>query len=92
MLDNEELSRIVLPILAADAALYRNYIYRDEAPLDCPIHVYGGETDPNVTREHLETWATHTTAPTSVQQFEGGHFFLQTTQANCLSALANSLK
>ena len=91
MLQNEELARILLPVLAADTALYRNYIYHDEAPLECPIHVYGGESDPNVTREHLESWSNHTKGETWVKVFEGGHFFLQSHQAEFLATLASDL-
>jgi hypothetical protein len=51
-----------LPALREDAAIYRNYIYTEEPPLDCPIRAYGGAEDPNVRREHLEGWAVETTA------------------------------
>ena len=91
VLQNEELARIVLPVLAADTALYRNYIYHDEPPLQCPIHVYGGESDPNVSNEHLEAWSGHTKGAASLMVFEGGHFFLQSNREEFLAALASAL-
>ena len=90
-LENEEVLRLILPVLRADAALYRNYIYKDRPPLDCPIHVYGGESDPNVKPEHLQAWQEHTTCAATVRLFPGGHFFLQTAQKEFLKALAADL-
>ena len=48
--------RAILPALEADSALYRSYVYTEEAPLSCAIRSYGGESDPNVRPEHLEAW------------------------------------
>jgi surfactin synthase thioesterase subunit/glycosyltransferase involved in cell wall biosynthesis len=90
-LENEELLSVILPALRADTALYRNYIYKDRPPLDCPIHAYGGDSDPNVKREHLEAWQEHTTGAATVRLFQGGHFFLQTAQKLFLKALSADL-
>lgn len=91
VLENEELLRILLPVLAADTALYRNYVYHEEPALDVPIHVYGGVRDPNVTREHLDAWSTHTSGESSVRVYGGGHFFLQTERDEFLAELAELL-
>jgi len=91
VLDDPELRRMVLPALREDAAIYRNYVYRDEPPLDCPIRAYGGAADPNVTREHLEAWALQTAGTFRVQVFPGGHFYLQTYRNEFLSVLAQDL-
>jgi medium-chain acyl-[acyl-carrier-protein] hydrolase len=90
-LENEELLRLILPGLRADTALYRNYVYMEQPPLDCPIRAYGGASDPNVTREHLEAWAGQTTGSFAVRVFPGGHFFLQAGQQEFLGALAADL-
>src|SRR5579862_2319098 len=42
VLDNPELMRVILPALREDAAVYRNYVYLEEPPLDCPIRAFGG--------------------------------------------------
>ncbi len=75
-LANEELLRTILPTVRADAALYRNYIYTGEPPLDCPIRAYGGTEDANITRDHLEGWARQTTASFALEMLPGGHFFI----------------
>jgi len=87
MLDDPALLRTILPALKADAALYRNYIYIDDAPLPCAIRAYGGFADPNVRPEHLEAWAQQTTASFRVRIFPGGHFYLNTHAAELRAAL-----
>jgi medium-chain acyl-[acyl-carrier-protein] hydrolase len=91
VLDNPDLLQMVLPALREDAAIYRNYIYAEEPPLDCPIRAYGGSDDPNVIPAHLEAWALQTTAAFAVRLFPGGHFYLQTHRAEFLAALALDL-
>ena len=91
LLDNRELMQLALPALRADTALYRNYVYREGPPLQCPIRAYGGLDDERITRWHLETWAEQTTQSFQVEMFPGGHFFLQTHQAEFLRALSRDL-
>jgi medium-chain acyl-[acyl-carrier-protein] hydrolase len=91
VLDNPNLMQLILPALREDAAIYRNYIYAEEPPLDCPIRAYGGAEDPNVRQEHLAGWAVETTAAFAVRVFPGGHFYLQTHRQEFLAALALDL-
>ena len=91
VLDNPELMSVVLPALRADANLYREYVYQPGDPLPVPIHAYGGASDPNVHRDHLERWREQTTSQFSMQQFEGGHFFIQSAQARFLQTLNTKL-
>jgi surfactin synthase thioesterase subunit/glycosyltransferase involved in cell wall biosynthesis len=91
ILDNPEAMRLLLPVLRADARLYRNYAYKPEPPFDFPIFAYGGAHDPNVRREHLQAWARQTTGPFHIREFAGGHFFLQTRRAEFLAALSADL-
>lgn len=73
--DDPSAMRLLLPALRADAALYRNYVYRDEPPLDIPIRAYGGEQDARISREHLQGWALQTTSSFEMRLFPGGHFY-----------------
>ncbi|MDR3700556.1 MAG: thioesterase domain-containing protein [Candidatus Sulfopaludibacter sp.] len=72
---------VLLPALRADATLYRNYVYAEDAPLPCPLRAYGGLDDERITREHLEAWGEQTTAHFAVRQFPGGHFYLRQSDA-----------
>lgn len=91
VLENAELMRLALPGLRADASLYRKYVYSPGDPLPAPIHVYGGTDDPNISREHLQRWREQTTADFSLDLFAGGHFYLQTAQAEFLQQLRSRL-
>jgi len=91
LLENEEWMRLALPALRADAALYRNYMYAEAPPLDCPIRAYGGLDDERISRSQIEAWSEQTTKSFSLQMFPGGHFFLKTHQAEFLKALARDL-
>jgi surfactin synthase thioesterase subunit/glycosyltransferase involved in cell wall biosynthesis len=92
VLDHPELLRLLLPTLRADAALYRNYVFVEEAPLTCPIRAYGGLGDPNIKREHLEGWARQTSSSFELRLFPGGHFFVNTERDAFLRALGADLE
>jgi surfactin synthase thioesterase subunit len=91
-LEDAAVLRAVLPALEADAGLYRNYVYAEDAPLEIPIRAYGGADDPNVRPEHLAAWAEQTSASFAVRAFPGGHFYLRSAQAEMLAALAADLE
>jgi surfactin synthase thioesterase subunit/glycosyltransferase involved in cell wall biosynthesis len=88
-LENQEWTRVVLPALRADSALYRNYVYTQEPPLDCAIRAYGGAEDPNVTPAHLDAWRQQTTSSFALEVLPGGHFFVHSAQF--LATLARDL-
>jgi medium-chain acyl-[acyl-carrier-protein] hydrolase len=91
VLDHEELMRLVLPMLRADARLYRNYVYHPEPAFEYPIFAYGGKQDPNVRGEHVEAWRRQTTGAFDRREFAGGHFFLQTNRKAFLRTMAADL-
>jgi len=87
-LDDPALLRALLPVLQADTSLYRNYIFKDDAPLPFPIRAYGGADDPNIRPDHLAAWKEQTTASFAMRLFPGGHFYLRT----CPEAFGAALK
>ncbi len=91
LLDDPAALRAVLPALRADTALYRNYVYAEDRPLDCPIRAYGGEDDPDVRRNHLEAWAEQTQASFGLRLYPGGHFFLRSCWREVLANLTAEL-
>ena len=91
-LDDPAVLRAILPALSADAAVYRRYVYAEDAPLPCPIRAYGGAADPNIRPEHLAAWAGQTSASFAVRAFPGGHFFLHSARPELLAALAADLE
>jgi medium-chain acyl-[acyl-carrier-protein] hydrolase len=76
ILQNDELLRLLIPVLRADFAVCETYEYVSEAPLDCPIVAFGGDEDPDVSREDLVAWSEQTTSSSSHRMFPGDHFYL----------------
>ncbi len=76
VLENPELMQMFLPILRADFAVLETYIYTQEQPLECPITVFGGLQDQEVSHEALQAWQEQTIAALSLHEFNGDHFFI----------------
>ena len=91
LLENQELLQLALPVLRADTALYRNYIYREGPPLDCDIRAYGGNDDKRISRSEIESWSEQTTRSFSCAMFPGGHFFIRSHETEFLQALSRDL-
>lgn len=77
---NQELVRLILPILRADFTLYETYTYEEEMPFTFPITVFGGEQDKLVATNQLEAWKTQTTSAFALHVLPGDHFFIQSLQ------------
>jgi medium-chain acyl-[acyl-carrier-protein] hydrolase len=89
---NAKVMEWVMPMLRADAAVLDSYRYRHEAPLDCPITIFGGALDPEVGIHQLEPWRHQTTQKFSLRIFEGGHYFMRSHEREFLDELAEMLK
>ena len=89
---NPELRELVLPVLRADLALCKSYIYTPETPFLFPITAFGGLDDHGVPRHCLEGWREHTTGPFVLRMFPGDHFFLDTCRLLLLEAISKELE
>jgi medium-chain acyl-[acyl-carrier-protein] hydrolase len=87
VLENPALLGVAMPALRADTRLYRNYVYQPGRPLQMPVYAYGGTTDPNVQRRHIEAWKEQTAGQFTSREFAGGHFFIQSAQKDFLESL-----
>jgi medium-chain acyl-[acyl-carrier-protein] hydrolase len=90
-LRNEELMGLLLPTIRADFELCETYEYHHEAPLSCPITIYGGIEDHEVERERLAAWSEMTSGPSYIRMFPGGHFYIKTSQVIFLQSFASDL-
>jgi medium-chain acyl-[acyl-carrier-protein] hydrolase len=84
------LMSVMLPILRADAELIQTYSYVVRPPLETPIIVFGGTSDPSVPPEDLKPWADCTRSHFSIEMLEGDHFFVHNSDqvvGNILNAL-----
>jgi medium-chain acyl-[acyl-carrier-protein] hydrolase len=90
-LESQELRDFLLPILRADLKICDDYRYVDAAPLNMPIAVFGGLSDPETSVEHLEGWRRHTLAEFTMTRLPGQHFLLHSDPDIFLPVLKASL-
>lgn len=92
LLENAELLELMLPLIRADFAVCDNYHYLPTAPLRCPISVFGGLQDEDISREKLEAWRVQTNGPCRVHMLPGDHFFIHSQQAGILRIITETLR
>jgi medium-chain acyl-[acyl-carrier-protein] hydrolase len=92
VLDDPELMELILPVLRADLALCKSYIYTPQLPFSFPITAFGGLDDHGVPRRYIESWREHTTGPFVLRMFPGSHFFLNTSRLPLLEAISKELE
>jgi len=91
VLREPELVELFLPLLRADCELIETYVYRPEAPLDCPISAFGGCDDGGVSPAMLEAWREQTRAEFRLRLLPGDHFFLNTARPSLLRVVVADL-
>lgn len=87
VLENAELMELVLPALRADFEMLETYKYTEASSLNCPIAVFGGLQDTEVTTEDLQAWQVQTNRAFSLQMFEGDHFFIESMRSFLLTSM-----
>lgn len=91
-LENPELMELVLPVLRADLALCKSYIYTPQPPFNFPITAFGGLDDHGVPRHTIEGWREHTAGPFALRMLPGDHFFLKPSRLPLLEAISKELE
>jgi len=91
VLRHPDLMDLLLPTLRADIQLLEGYTHAEEHPLGCAITCFGGREDREATLQDLEGWREHTTGAFAVRMFPGGHFFLQSAQADVMGTIRQIL-
>ena len=86
-----DLIEILLPALRADLAVYDTYRHRPAPPLEWPIHVLAGLSDPAVGHADLEAWQAHTTGAFTIHALPGDHFFIHRATAQVLRIVEGRL-
>jgi len=83
---------LMIPLLRADFQVVQTYEYLADTPLRCPIVVYGGLEDQEITREMLLSWKEQTSSGFALHMLPGDHFFIRSSGAQLLSLLASELR
>jgi surfactin synthase thioesterase subunit len=91
LLENEELSRLALPVLRHDLGLVEEYRHAPGAPLTCPITAIVGKDDPSVTRADAERWSAHTMGACRVRELSGDHFYFEKSPRDVIGVLVEGL-
>ncbi|MEM7582906.1 MAG: alpha/beta fold hydrolase [Acidobacteriota bacterium] len=91
VLANPELMELLLPLLRADFELNDTHEPALQPLLDCPVSVYGGLEDAEISRSDLTAWEDTTTGSYRLRMFEGDHFFLNAGRAAVLEAVVEDL-
>ncbi|QBF27520.1 thioesterase [Pseudomonas tructae] len=91
VLANQELMSLTLPVLRADFLLCGRYVYRQRPPLQCPVHVLGGEDD-KASQAQLLAWRQESVGDFSLEIFPGGHFFIHEHEERVLGVLSAALE
>ncbi|WP_405591115.1 thioesterase II family protein [Streptomyces sp. NBC_01092] len=91
VLDDPEVLEMVLPTLRADYGALGSYRWLPGPPLDIPLTVMVGSSDPIVTVEDAAGWLAHSTRPGEVLTFEGGHFYLDARLPSVAAAVRSVL-
>ncbi|UQV46656.1 thioesterase [Janthinobacterium lividum] len=81
ILENQELMSFLLPMLRADFGLADEYVHRHAQRLSVPISVLAGLDDDLSSPGVVSDWQKETSAAFDVQWFDGGHFFVNDSQA-----------
>jgi medium-chain acyl-[acyl-carrier-protein] hydrolase len=89
--EHEDLLKVMLPVLRADFTLCDRYRFVPEAPLDCPLVLYAGRQDTEVSPQEIEAWNEHSTQTSRLRIFPGDHFFLRSDRDLLLRAIASTL-
>ncbi|MFL5654926.1 MAG: thioesterase II family protein [Ktedonobacteraceae bacterium] len=91
VLQTTELLQLLIPFLRADFALCETYLYTPGEALTCPVSVFGGLQDEEVSRDMLTAWREQTRGSFKLRLFVGDHFFLHAARASLLQALLQDL-
>jgi medium-chain acyl-[acyl-carrier-protein] hydrolase len=90
LLVDKSLMELFLPFLRADFRAAQTYSHEMKVKLRCPILVYGGLDDPEVSREDLCRWQ-DVCETSSVRMFPGDHFYLHSATESFMRVLLRDL-
>jgi len=84
VLQDRELTQLVLPVLRADFFMTESYRTDITERLRCPVTVLCGSEDYRYHEDLIRPWCRHTTGTCSFHVIKGGHFFIRESQGAVL--------
>lgn len=90
-LQNKDIRAMMMPVLRADFRLAEQYSHAATGPINVPVSVFGGTSDPLVNPDELAAWSMHTNDLRRVRLFPGGHFYLNYHAGDVVDAIRRDL-
>ncbi|XVQ06305.1 thioesterase II family protein [Spirillospora sp. CA-255316] len=91
VLRDPELRRMIFGYVRADYRIIETYRARPLPPLDCPVTMFLGDRDPDLSPAGAMGWRRATRARAELRLFPGDHFYLVPQRAAVLAALRRIL-
>ncbi|PAM99419.1 hypothetical protein CJI59_23005 [Streptomyces sp. Alain-F2R5] len=79
-------------VLKREVSVYLRYRYREEAPLDAPISVFGGRDDSVVPQDAARTWSELSRGRVRHRVYPGRHFYIDDRWPEVAWSLARDLR
>jgi surfactin synthase thioesterase subunit len=92
VLEDERLMSLMLPALRGDMRLAELWSDWHETPLDVPLHVYYGHSDPVDSEASVAGWRGFTTSGCELVGLDGAHFFLDSHREPLLAHMVARLR
>lgn len=91
VLQDNDMMRLLSPILRTDIAMNETYDYVPGFPIPCPISAFAGLKDSKVSVSSVKAWADQTSQEFKIYCFDGNHFFLKQHYVSMLGYIEKDL-
>jgi medium-chain acyl-[acyl-carrier-protein] hydrolase len=91
VLENAELMELLLPALRADLELNDTYVAAPERIHGCPLTVFAGADDAEVSPAELRAWSELTSGACRLATLAGDHFFIRSRWRELLDVVVDDL-
>ncbi|MFE4336625.1 thioesterase II family protein [Streptomyces sp. NPDC056831] len=91
LLEDPDVVEMLMPAIRNDYRAVETYRHTPGQPLACPLVVFTGDADPQVTRAGAQAWDAFSTGGFELNTYSGGHFFLDAHAAHVLGKIRSRL-
>ncbi|MFI5980634.1 thioesterase II family protein [Streptomyces sp. NPDC051555] len=91
LLEDPDVVEMLMPAIRNDYRAVETYRHTPGPPLACPLVVFTGDADPQVTVAGAQAWDAFSTGDFELNTYSGGHFFLDAHAAHVLGRIRSRL-
>ncbi|MFD7028393.1 thioesterase II family protein [Streptomyces sp. NPDC059917] len=92
LLEDPDVVEMLIPAIRNDYRAVETYRHTPGPPLACPLVVFTGDADPQVTVAGAQAWDAFSTGDFELNVYSGGHFFLDAHAARVLGRIRTRLE